>query len=82
MAVLFRLFLFAILIYLIVRMIREFLSSPKQDDSKMSSSPRERKVSKDVGEYVEFEEINGKEQGAKSKESRASDKEKNTRDFR
>lgn len=95
MTILFRVLLFALLIYLIIRMIREFLTGPKEEDTNVKSSAKERKVSRDVGEYVDFEEVKegkgqrtngeggtGKEQGAGSKGSRVSDKNRGTRDFR
>ena len=66
MAILFRVLLFALLIYLIVKMIREFLPGPGRKMTNVKSSGKERKVSRDVGEYVDFEEVNeGKGQSAK-----------------
>ncbi|GEM_PF-1450116 len=90
MVVLFRFLLFAFLIYLIVRMIRGFMSGPRQEDTNMKAGGKERRVSRDVGEYVDFEEVNeAKEQREKGEEghtgkgtSRVSDKSNKTRDFR
>ncbi len=66
MTILIRVLLFALLIYLIIKMIREFLAGPKEEDTNVKSSAKERKVSRDVGEYVDFEEVKeGKGQRAK-----------------
>jgi hypothetical protein len=73
MAVLFRFLLFAVLIYLIVRMIRKFFSAPKEDDKNVKTSSNGRKVSKDVGDYVDYEEIEGKEPKAKGEKYRKKD---------
>ena len=55
----FRLILFAILFYLVVRLIKQFMSpSVNKKEEKIKGSNSTRKVSKDVGDYVDFEEIN------------------------
>ncbi len=59
MAILFRFFLIALLIFLIVRMVREFFSGPK-DDGNVKPSSAGRKVSKKAGEYVDYEEVKDK----------------------
>jgi hypothetical protein len=90
MAVLFRVFLIALIIYLVVRMIRQFMEGPSKQDTNVKSPGRERKVSRDVGEYVDFEEVDGEGRRAKGEEkgagsrgsSRVSDKERGTRAFR
>jgi flagellar biosynthesis/type III secretory pathway M-ring protein FliF/YscJ len=89
MALLFRVLLIALLIYLVVKLVRETMAGPEEEDQKVRSSDKARKVSKDVGEYVDFEEINeGERRKAKDerrtseKTDRVSDKERGTRDFR
>ncbi|MCD4769765.1 MAG: hypothetical protein K8R35_06315 [Bacteroidales bacterium] len=55
-----RIILFGILIYLIIRLIRRFLSTirtPDDNTSKSKTSNSRRKVSKDAGEYVDYEEM-------------------------
>ena len=54
-----RIILFVILFYLVVRLIKQFLSpSVNKKEEKIKSSNSTRKVSKEVGDYVDFEEIN------------------------
>ena len=54
-----RILLIAILIYLVVRLVNQFLSGPKQDDKSNvnNKKSRDKKVSRDVGEYVDYEEL-------------------------
>ena len=66
MAILFRFLLFAILIYLVVRMIREFMAGPKDDDN-LKKGSEGRKVRKDAGEYVDYEEV--KRKGKRTKDN-------------
>jgi len=88
MAILFRVLLISLLIYLVVKLVRESLSGPGEEDKNVKSTDKSRKVSKDVGEYVDFEEVDGKGQRAKDegrtseRTSRVSDKGKKSRDFR
>ena len=60
----FRLILFAILIYLLVRLVKQFLSpAGKEKEDKINYSSSARKIRKDVGDYVDFEETDkGKRQ--------------------
>lgn len=56
----FRILLFAILIYLVIRTINQFLSGGKTEESskqKAKQVNKDRKVSKDVGEYIDYEEL-------------------------
>ncbi len=61
----FRLVLYGLIIFLIYRLF--FSSSkttkkePKDDDVKMTGAKHKKRVSKDVGEYVDYEEVDGKE---------------------
>lgn len=91
MAILFRVLLISLLIYLVVRMVREWMAGPPDKEEKVKTSAKSRTVSKDVGEYVDFEEIKKEkgerqttkdERGTGEKGSRVSDKRKGTRDFR
>ena len=53
-----RIILFGFLIYLVIRLINQFVSGltgKKKDDNE--PGPKERKVSKDVGEYVDYEDV-------------------------
>lgn len=80
MVVLFRLLLFAGLIYLIVRMVRQFFAAPEQDNKNVKTSTKGRKVSKDVGDYVDYEELEGDEPKSKNKNYRKKDQ--GSEDFR
>jgi len=51
-----RILLFSVLFYLIIKLIRDFMSGPS-DKSKVKADSSKRSVSKDVGEYVDYEEI-------------------------
>lgn len=53
----FRIFLFALLVYLLVRMVRQFFDGGKDDDNDIRNSGGGKKVSDDTGEYVDYEEI-------------------------
>ena len=75
MAILFRVLLISLLIYLVVKLVREYLAGPKEEDQNIKSKDKARKVSKDVGEYVDFEEVNG--EGQRAKEERKKEKENN-----
>jgi len=53
-----RLILFAILAYLIIRLIRQFFDSGNDsDDNNINKPGGGKKVSGDTGEYVDYEEI-------------------------
>ena len=53
-----RIFLFALLVYLLVRMVRQFFDSGnKDDDNDIRNTGGGKKVSGDTGEYVDYEEI-------------------------
>ena len=52
-----RIILFGLLIYLIIRMIRQFFDGGDNNDKNISNSGGGRKVSDDTGEYVDYEEI-------------------------
>lgn len=57
---LFRIILFGILIILIIRMFNRFTSGSAPKDRsgvKNDGKSKSRKVSKDVGEYVDYEEV-------------------------
>ena len=57
----FRLLLFGILAYLVIRMISQFFSGSsgkkKEPDIKGSKPKDSRKVSKDAGDYIDYEEL-------------------------
>lgn len=83
MAILFRLFFISLLVYLVWKLIRDFMSGPKEEEKKVKTSVKDRKVSKEAGEYVEFEEVKkDKGQTTKDKGKRVSDKDRGTRDYR
>lgn len=89
MAILFRVLLISLVVYLVVKLVRDSMSPPKEEDKTVRSNDKARKVSRDVGEYVEYEEVKeGNGQSAKDEghtgesTSRVSDKSKKTRDFR
>lgn len=55
-----RLILFGILTYMIIRYIRRFfagLGASKDSSVKSKPTDSKRKVSKDAGEYIDFEEM-------------------------
>lgn len=52
-----RIILFGLLIYLIIRMIRQFFDGGDKNDKNINSQGGGRKVSDDTGEYVDYEEI-------------------------
>ncbi len=55
-----KLILFVILTYLIIRFIRRLLSPPRtggDDTIKSKADKNTRKVSKDVGEYIDYEDV-------------------------
>ena len=55
-----RIIIFGILTYLIIRIIMRFLSTLRSPDDKTvknKSGNNKRKVSKDAGEYVDYEEM-------------------------
>lgn len=55
---LFRIILFGTLIILIIRMFNRFTSgSAPKDRSGVKNDGKSKKVSKDVGEYVDYEEV-------------------------
>ncbi len=80
MAILFRVLLISLVVYLVVKLVRDSMTPPKEEDKTVRSKDKSRKVSKDVGEYVEFEELEGKEKKAKSegRTSESSGKEQRT----
>ena len=54
----FRLFLFILLGWLIIRMIRQFLAgSGRSKEDITNPGSKGKQVSKDVGEYVDYEEL-------------------------
>jgi hypothetical protein len=57
----FRLLLFGILAYLVIRMISQFFSGgsgkKKEPDIKGGKAKNSRKVSKDIGDYIDYEEL-------------------------
>lgn len=56
---LFRFLLFAVIFYLLVKLVREIMRGGKKEE-KVKSSTEKRTVSKDVGEYVDYEEVKDK----------------------
>ena len=50
-----RLILIAILVYLVVKLVRDVAGGSQSSNS--SSGGNDRKVSRDVGEYVDYEEV-------------------------
>ena len=54
-----RLLLFAILFILVIRLINQFIAGakPEKDSKIKNKTSRDKKVSKDVGEYVDYEEL-------------------------
>jgi hypothetical protein len=63
MALLFRIFLIGLLVYLVLRTISSFgartgNSDTRERDNRTNAQGKKRGVSKDVGEYVDYEEVN------------------------
>ena len=54
-----RILLFAILFILVIRLVNQFLAGakPKEDPKVKNKTNGGKKVSKDVGEYVDYEEV-------------------------
>lgn len=67
MAILFRVLLISLVVYLVVKLVRDSLSPPGKQDNTVKPDDRSRKVSKDVGEYVDFEETD-KDKGRTTKD--------------
>ncbi|MBE0674132.1 MAG: hypothetical protein IH591_05685 [Bacteroidales bacterium] len=64
MAVLFRIFLIGLLVYLVLRTISSFgartgHADTREGGNRTNPQGKKRGVSKDVGEYVDYEEVNG-----------------------
>jgi len=57
--VLLRFVLFAVLFYLVYKLLREFFTGERKE-KKVTPPDSERKVSKDIGEYVEYEDVKDK----------------------
>lgn len=62
----FRILLFALIIFLIVKMFLPTFRTSKQTDNKkndikMTGEKKKKHISKDVGEYVDYEEMDGNE---------------------
>ena len=56
----FRVILFGILLYLVIKLINQFVSGLRGKDpevDKNQDKDKGRKVSKDVGEYVDYEDV-------------------------
>lgn len=60
-----RFVLFFVLSYLVIKLIRDFISGGKKKEEKLKDSDNSRKVSKDVGEYVDYEEVGKKDRRKK-----------------
>lgn len=59
MVILLRIVLIAILIYLLVRSFRNFFVGEEENKKKneRNNSPAKKKISKDTGEFIDYEEI-------------------------
>ena len=57
MALLFRLLLISLLIYLVVKLVRDTIYGSDKGDRDLKSDGSSRKVSRDTGEYVDYEEV-------------------------
>ena len=54
-----RLILIALLVYLVARLVRQMTVAPDSDGNRKDSN--ERRVSRDVGDYVDYEEVDDEE---------------------
>ncbi len=54
-----RFLLFAVVFYLLIKLVRDIMRGGKKEE-KVKSSTDKRTVSKDVGEYVDYEEVKDK----------------------
>lgn len=55
-----RFVLFSVLFYLVYKLLRELFTGERKEKN-VSSTNSERKISKDIGEYVDYEDVKDKE---------------------
>ena len=52
-----RIILFVVIVYLVIRIFRQFTRGDNNNDQNLTNSDGGKKVSKDVGEYVDYEDL-------------------------
>ena len=52
-----RIILIIVLVYLVTRIVRQFIDGNKNDDDNIDRGRGGKRVSKDTGEYVDYEEV-------------------------